>query len=52
MIFELQWKFTFKGFSGGDNYSVGPFLQDPSIPVVGAHNPKQNAILKKLVWIK
>lgn len=46
MIFELQRKLAFEGLSGWNNASVDPFLQHAAIPVVGAHHPEENAILK------
>lgn len=46
MIFELQRKLAFKGLSGWHDSPIGPFFQHTSIPVIGPHHAKQNAILK------
>lgn len=46
MVFELQRKLAFKSLSGRNDASVDSFLQHSAIPVVGAHHPKENAILK------
>ena len=48
MIFELQWKLAFKSLSGRYDASIDSFFQHSTIPVVGAHHPKQDAILKNV----
>lgn len=47
MVFQLQRKLAFKGFSGRHDSSINPFLQHPAIPVIRSHHPKQNPILRK-----
>lgn len=47
MVFQLQRKLAFESLSGRNDASMNSFLQHAAIPVVGAHHPKENAILKE-----
>lgn len=46
MVLELQWKLAFKSLSGRHDASIQALLQHATVPVIGAHHPKQDPILE------